>query len=384
MKCTLINRIKPSGSVRLPPSKSEAIRAALLLALAGEDPEEAAAGFPAPFCADLSRALEAAGDLRSAYVGESAALMRFLIPIQAALFGRISLRADEALLRRGFAEIEECLGTSLAPEPGTGLIEARAELEGTRFEIDCSRSSQFVSGLIMALPLLPRECDIIIRNGLVSRPYADMTLRFMRLFGGRAEETAEGFRTYPSRYAVPERLLVAGDASLAAVYEAMDLMGGSVEIIGGGADTLQPDGAFQSLAGLDECDITDCPDLLPVLAACACAKRGDTVIRGTRRLRTKESDREAGVVKLINDLGGSARVGENCVIVHGAGSLRGGDCGLLRDHRLAFAAALAAMICDSPVTLRGAECVAKSAPRFWEDYAELTKGAVRREEEESE
>lgn len=371
MRIRIENGIMPKGTVKLPPSKSEAIRAALLLGLAGEDPMRAVAGFDAPFCGDLTDALLAAKELKGAYVGESAALMRMLIPVQAALFGKVSICADEALFKRGCKEIEDCLGTSLAPVPGTTLIDKRVRVKGDRFTIDCSRTSQFLSGLMIALPLMDHECGIIVENGLVSRPYADMTLDFVRLFGGRIEKTETGYRTYPSRYLAPETIPVTGDASYAAVFEAMNLLGGEVKIVGKDENTRQPDKVFLKYAGERHVDITDCPDLLPLLAAVACGRHGDTVIRGTARLRTKESDREAGMVKLIRDLGGSAEVGGDCVMIRGAGRLRGGECDVQGDHRLAFAAAVTALICDEPVSFDGAECVVKSARQFWKDCGDL-------------
>lgn len=370
MKLVLKNGIKPKGMVTLPPSKSEAIRAALLLALSGEAPEKAVAGFDAPFCGDVENALAAARELSDVYAGESAALLRFAIPVQAALFGRISVRADARLIKRGVEEAEECLGISLAPDEN-GLIRTEAHLTASRFLIDCSRSRQFLSGLLIALPLLDRECEIIVKNGLVSKPYAEITLRFVRLFGGRIEETETGFLTRPSVYRAPERIPVTGDASYAAVFEAMNALGGQVEITGKGEGSLQPDAAFPALCELADISVTDCPDLAPLLAAAACAKTGDTMIHGTARLRTKESDREAGTVELIRSLGGSAEAGGGFITVHGTGSLSGGECDIHGDHRLAFAAAVMALVCESPVVFEGAECAYKSAPGFIEDLKKL-------------
>ena len=369
MRIRIENGIMPKGVVKLPPSKSEAIRAALLLGLSGEDPRRAVEGFDAPFCADLNCALLAAEKLDSAFVGESAALMRMLIPVQAALFGRVSVLADEALLKRGFGEIEDCLGMSLAPDEN-GLIRTEAHLTASRFVIDCSRTSQFLSGLLMALPLLDRECEIVIKNGLVSKPYAEMTLRFVRLFGGRIEETETGFVTYPSRYTAPESIPVKGDRSYAAVFETMNLFGGEVMTLGE-RDELQPDQGFLTVSSLPEIDVTDCPDLLPLLAVTACGRAGETAIFGTGRLSSKESDRPKTVEKLIRDLGGSAEALDNRLVVHGSGYLEGGSCSSFGDHRIAFAAAAAALISKSPVTVENAECVVKSAPRFWEDLKKL-------------
>ncbi len=369
MDLTLKNGMMPKGSVKLPPSKSEAIRAALLLALAGGDPERAAEGYEPPFCLDIERALAAAA-ADEPDAGDSAALMRMLLPIKLVKNGEAKIACSKRLMERGFSELEECFGTK-ARRTEKGLYMRLPGSLTTRFTIDCSRSSQFLSGLLIALPLMPHECEIVIEKGLVSKPYALMTLGFVRLFGGCVTETATGFITRPSKYRAPDSIPVAGDLSCAAVFRAMNALGGDIRIENASDDPRQPDGAFPRLAELSECDITDCPDLMPLLAVTACGREGDTVIRGTRRLRTKESDREAGTVRLVNDLGGSARIGDDSITIHGAGRLAGGIADPGNDHRLAFAAAAAALISEAPVTVLGAGCVNKSAPRFFEDLSRL-------------
>ncbi|MBO4383948.1 MAG: hypothetical protein J5854_00830 [Clostridia bacterium] len=374
------NGIKPVGAVSLPPSKSEAIRAAILCGICGSDPARAIADYAGmPVCDDVKYAIAAAKDIdrHEAYVGSSAALLRMILPYKL-LAGGAEITADDVLLERGIREIEECFGVEGKREGNLLSLHIPPEKKNmSRFVIDCSRSSQFLSGLLIALPLIGRECDIVIKNGLVSKPYADMTLDLVRLFGGLLEETETGYRTYPSRYSVPNKLPVTGDRSYAAVFEAMNLLGGSVAINGADENTRQPDKDFINLAGKAECDIKDHPDLLPLLAAAACGKKGDTVIRGTRRLKTKESDRESGTVRLIRDLGGSAEASCGAVTVHGTGRLSGGECSSLGDHRLAFAAAVMAMISENPVTLHGAECVSKSAPQFRDDLERIGYGLDR-------
>ena len=371
MKLLIKNGITPKGRVSLPPSKSEAVRAALLLGLCGGDPMRAVENYPArPLCDDVMRALAAADTaVPVPDAGSSAALLRMLVPVRLALYGRADIRADERLAARGMQELERCLGAEVRFD--NGMLSMEKTLSSARYEIDCSRSSQFLSGLLIALPLLPRECEIVVRGGLVSKGYADMTLRFARLFGARVEETEEGFVTHPSRYTEPVTIPVFGDLSYAAVFRAMNALGGEVEISGMTDDPMQPDGRFYELAGLPDADVADCPDLMPVLAACACGRKADTVIRGAGRLAFKESDRLRGMERLISDLGGEAYVLGDALVVRGRGGLHGGECSAQGDHRLCFAAAALAAICDKPVTLCGAESVTKSAPRFWEDYSGL-------------
>lgn len=374
MRIVVRNGIMPKGSVKLPPSKSEAIRKALLLGLCGEDPKKALSGYEGePVCLDVSCAVRAAGKLNGeTEVGGSAALLRLILPVKLILGGGV-ITGSESVLKRGIWEYEECFARCFARERGRiRLGETRGIFdEKTRFLIDCGRSSQFLSGLMTALPLLPRECEIIVKNGLVSKPYADMTLRFVRAFGGRIDETETGYRTYPSKYRAPKDAPVAGDASYAAVFKAMNALGGNVVIYGAEDGFSQPDSVFSKLADASECDIKDSPDLLPVLAAAACGRAGETVIRGTARLRTKESDREKGAVSLIRALGGEAHILGDRILIRGTGSLTGGTVFAKGDHRMAFAAAALALISKSPVEITGAECVEKSAPSFFGDIKKL-------------
>ena len=164
---------------------------------------------------------------------------------------------------------------------------------------------------------------------------------------------------------------VAGDASYAAVFEAMNALGGEVSFDGDSHDSLQPDKAFGALAALDDCDITDCPDLIPLLAAAACGKAGDTVIRGAMRLRTKESDRGKETVRLVRSLGGEAHILGDRVLIRGSGRLNGGAFRANNDHRLVFAAAALALVSEAPVEIENAECVNKSAPGFFDDLKRL-------------
>lgn len=382
MIISIQNGILPSGTVILPPSKSEAIRAALLLGLCGSDPLLALRGFPdAPVCADVECAINASYDIGApeAYVGGSAALMRMILPYKLIAGGAV-IYGEPALLDRGIREIEDCLGVKAVRKEDRIIIDHPSGIrEQTVFAIDCSRSSQFLSGLLIALPLIGHECEIVIKNGLVSKPYTDMTLDFVRLFGGIADETATGYTVCPSVYSPPDRQKVTGDRSYAAVFEAMNALGGSVNITGATDDTRQPDKVFLKMFRMAECDITDCPDLLPVLAAAACGKTGDTVIRGTARLKDKESDRASGIVSIINALGGSAETSENAVVIHGSGCLIGGRCSVSGDHRLAFAAAVMAVISEKPVVIDEAECVNKSAPQFWNDLERIGYGLDRKQ-----
>ena len=133
----------------------------------------------------------------------------------------------------------------------------------------------------------------------------------------------------------------------------------------------QADFAIRKFVFKDNIDISNSPDLFPILCILSCGKTGNTVITGTARLRGKESDRVNAMLECIRSLGGSAECGENNIIIHGTGSLCGGTVDSFHDHRIVMAAAIASLICSNPVVIRGFEAVNKSAPQFFNDFKAL-------------
>ncbi len=385
MRAVIENGIRLAGTIQAPPSKSEAIRAALLIFLSGGDPSEALKGFEGrPVCDDIKAALSVCRSLKTGgrlNVGASAALLRMALPVCLALFGEAEIAMDERLEQRGLHELEECLDLPLVPE--CGLLRVKKRLLPGKYRIDCTRSSQFLSGLLLALPLLEGESSIEIKGVPVSKGYADMTIAYGSIFGARYSAClvceGEDIAVYPSKYSVPPppykseggRTFVSGDCSYAALFGAANHMGGRVKVCGISPRTLQPDIVFPAVAGYGRIDISGMPDLLPPLAAVACAQKRETVFTGVSRLAFKESSRAHSLAELINSLGGEAEVKGDELQVYGSGSLKGGECSAAGDHRIAMAAAVLAGICESPVELEGAECVGKSAQDFWNDYKSL-------------
>lgn len=386
MKAVIKNGRILSGGLRLPPSKSEAIRAALLLYLAGSQPQLALSGYEGSrVCGDIAAAVESCVQLKAGgtvYVGGSAALLRMLLPVSLAKFGRADIVMERRLAQRGFGEFEACFGVKASYENGRLRMEKR--LEPGRYAVDCSRSSQFLSGLLLALPLLEGESVITPIGSPVSKSYANMTLAYAQLFGARF---SEGFvergmdiTAYPSRYTVPAPpyryedgrcAFVSGDCSYAAFFRAAGLIGPGISMTGVSSRSLQPDIAFSSLVGAERVSMDNVPDLLPPLAAAACILKYDAVFTGTGRLKHKESSRAEKMAELIRDLGGSAEAREDELAVCGSHPIRGGECDPNDDHRLAMAAAVLASVCTEPVILKDPLCVNKSAPDFWHDYTLL-------------
>lgn len=326
--------------------------------------------------------------------GESGSTLRFLLPVASALgvcatftgTGRLPNRPVDMLLKE--LRKNGCIDDYAGGMPFT----VRGKLRGGRYEIDGSVSSQFVTGLLFALPLCEEDSQIILRGRLESRPYVDMTLAVLRRFGIKITETQTGWLIAGEQRYTPCALTVEGDWSGAAFFLAAGALGGTICCEGLDPASVQGDRAAAELLAkfgarvtqdgkttvVDshplsciDIDASDIPDLVPVLAATAAYAKGDTVITGAARLRIKESDRLASTKRLLEGLGGRVTLTDDGMVVHGGLPLRGGEADSCGDHRIAMAAAIAALGCSGPVVIRGAECVSKSYPRFFEQFHAL-------------
>lgn len=258
-------------------------------------------------------------------------------------------------------------------------------------------SSQYISGLLFALPLLDAGSRIILSTALESSAYVAMTCRTLADFGICVDAADAGFLVPGrQRYHSPGECRIGGDWSNAALWLAMGALSpGGITVRGLDAESLQGDrrilevlsrfGAsihfhgngdvMASNSGSGELhgadvDMREIPDLLPVLAVLATAASTPSNFTHAGRLRLKESDRLEGTARLIADLGGHAEVFPDGLRVM-PGRLRGGAVDSQNDHRLAMAAVLASARCDSPVMLDGAQSCRKSYPALWRDFSAL-------------
>lgn len=385
-----------AGNVAAPASKSHLQRLLLCAALADRPSRITACG---PACRDVTstaRCLEALGaDIQrtpggyavtpiaappaSARLpcGQSGATLRFLLPVAAALGveatffleGRLPDRPLEPLLRALEA------GGARLTRPAPDCICCRGRLHPGSYAVDGAVSSQFLSGLLLALPLLKGDSRVQVTGPLVSQPYVDLTLAVLERFGAAPVPAQGGFRVRAQPYRAPARLQAEGDWSAAAFWLCARALGNPVAVTGLTPDTCQADRAVEllvrKLSGPSRTlDLTRTPDLAPPLAAAAAGLPGCTRLEGVGRLRGKESDRPAALCAMVNALGGRARQEADALEISG-GSLAGGVVDARGDHRVAMAAAVAATICAGPVTILGAQCVEKSYPAFWEDFQAL-------------
>lgn len=382
---------KLRGSLEVNPSKSQAHRL-MILAAFGDQPTRLLCGQTnrdMDATADCLRALGAEIEKGEGYflvspavkIPEKATLccrdsgstLRFLLPVAAALGVDTRFRMEGRLPQRPLSplwEEMERMGCRLTWEDSFTL-RCTGRLQPGAYTLDGGVSSQFVTGLLLAGALMQGETSIRILGKLQSRPYVDMTVQALNIYGIECRNlTVQGGRKPRS----PGVLTVEGDWSTAAFFLAANALGSDVTLTGLRPDSAQGDRAAATLlpalkAGKQTVSLADIPDLAPALAITAACCHG-AEFTDIQRLRLKESDRVSSILRMIRDLGGRAEAGISTMTVFGTG-LTGGTVDPGNDHRIAMAAAIAATACREPVTVLGAECAAKSYPKFFEEYRRL-------------
>lgn len=295
--------------------------------------------------------------------GESGSTLRFMLPVAAALGKSASFIGRGRLPDRPIGELRAAMEAHGAVfSAGRLPFTVSGGMTGGVFTLPGNVSSQYITGLLLALPLLGGG-RIELTAPLESASYVDMTKNAMARFGVRADDLSAA-----GSYRSPGCVTAEGDWSNAAFFI---VAGASVS----GLDPASPQGdrvIFDNMARLDrgECvDLTDTPDMLPALAVYAAMHSGGE-FTGIGRLRIKESDRILTVGNMINSLGGAARdLGKSFKVE--PLPLTGGECECANDHRIAMAAAVGASFGTAPSVIHGGECVAKSYPGFWDDFSSL-------------
>ena len=327
---------------------------------------------------------------------ESGSTFRFMLPIASAVCGKASFSGGGRLPERPIAGLSDALkthGVSFSSDVLPFSIEGRPT--GGIYEIPGNISSQYLTGLLLMLPLLKEEASIHLTTPLVSSGYIDITTQVMSSFGVNVLQKDGAWKlTESGSYRSPGCLPAGGDWSNTAAFLTASMLreGNAIRCKALLPDSCQGDrnilrfleqfgaGIFASEEGLRTVsgilhgtviDIDETPDLLPYLAVVGCIAVGDTVFTNAARLRLKESDRITSTAAMISALGGSVETEEDMLIVHGTGSLKGGMVDAMNDHRIVMAGAIASSICEGPVTIRGAEAVNKSYPAFWDDFSSV-------------
>ncbi len=391
-----IKKSTASGNITAPPSKSFAHRALICAALASgksvinnielSNDIKATISVLTAFGADIKI------DGKKAYVdgiksftrkeslelfpGESGSTLRFLMPLSL-LFSEKAFFNCEGLL----AKRPQSVYTALFSEHGCfaendeNTVICGGELHNGDFFVKGNVSSQFITGLLFALPLLDGDSRILLTTPLESAPYIDITLDVMKSFGIEINRTNNGdFLIKGNQNYKPCNLFCEGDWSNAAFLEAFILCGGSVNVDGLNEKSYQGDKIYREYFKALKCgsptlDISDCPDLGPVLISAAALLNGAVFI-GTKRLKIKESDRGEAMRDELLKFGADITVEDDRIIVRKA-VLHSADAIIdsHNDHRIAMALSI---VCSAyGGKIKNADCVKKSYPRFWEDISSL-------------
>ncbi len=316
---------------------------------------------------------------------ESGSTLRFLIPVACALGINTEFRGEGKLPQRPITPFLEEL-----PKHGVKFDFSKAESGSTlpcsitgrltagRFEINGGISSQFITGLMFALPLLDEDSGIILKSHPESKPYIDITMGVLREFGCEVAEREGNYFIKGNSKLKPFSGSVEGDYSQSAFFYVANALGSDIKITGLNGDSFQGDKqiveicrAFSENNTPFEIDCSDIPDLVPILSVLGCFCKGKSRIYNAARLRIKECDRLAAMEQCLNRIGGKVSSTEDSLIIEGVERFHGGEVACFNDHRIAMSMAVAATRCDSPLIIRGAECVRKSYPDFFDVYRSI-------------
>lgn len=303
---------------------------------------------------------------------ESGSTLRFILPIVCALGVDATITMSGRLPNRPLSPLWEELGRM-----GCQLFRRTENQICTRGKLMCGKyaiagnvSSQYITGLLFALSLLDGTSTLTVNGSLESKPYVDMTLDALSMFGVKTDgKILHGMR----RFQTPGNVCVEGDWSNGAFFLVANALGSNITVNGLDLFSTQGDKAIEKLikdATTNACvSVADIPDLLPILSVYYAARSG-VHFTDIERLRLKESDRVQTVTSMLNAFGIRVVSTEHEMSVH-CRKFSGCVVNAYNDHRIAMSAAIAATIADGPVTILGAECVAKSYPSFWDEYKRL-------------
>lgn len=312
---------------------------------------------------------------------ESGSTLRFIMPVAAALGvksvfigkGRLPQRPID-IYKRELKNHGITFHTEEMPYEISGV------LTGGKYEIEGNVSSQFITGLLFALPLAKEDSEIIMTSHLESRPYVDITIDILRRYGIEIIETENSFLIKGNQKYTPYDEHIEGDYSQAAFFFVANALGSDVNILNLKEDSVQGDKAITdiiadtlkngSVTGY-KADCSDIPDLVPILSVLGAYGNMPSTIYNAERLRIKESDRLAACADMLNNLGGNVTVTSDGLEIMPTNGLNGGTIDSYGDHRIVMAAAIAALNCKGDVIIKGAEAAEKSYPTFFEDYVKL-------------
>lgn len=400
----------PNGTVNVPPSKSDVHRAIICAAMANGVSRISPVALSNDIKATIGciKALGADAVLENNVLtvdgtnmyknktalldcGESGSTLRFFIPIAAVGNINATFVGKGKLPQRPIGIFTEALpkaGTVCKTEGGLPL-EIKGQLKSGIFKIPGNVSSQFITGLLLALPILEGDSEIVLTSPLESVGYIAMTIRTMKQFGVNIQATEKGWHIKGGQSYKTCDYTTDGDWSQAAFFMVLGAVSGKVTVKGVAKDSTQGDKKCAEILArfgakvtqLDNevtvekgelkaitIDASQIPDLVPVLSVCAAFAEGTTRIINAERLRIKECDRLKATAELLNNLGGKVKELSDGLEITGVSSLKGGNVNGYNDHRIVMSAAVCAARSDEDITATFAMSINKSFPDFYIDY----------------
>lgn len=389
MSKVVIENSSLNGEVLIPPSKSAAHRAMVCSFLAG-------GGIVKPIIPSndmlameqVINALKNNSDTADCI--ESGNTLRFMIPVAAALGKSVTFVGSGRLPERPIGDY-----LRLLPQHGVKCtcdgklpLKIEGQLTSGTYEIAGNISSQYITGLLLALPVLDGDSEIVLTTELQSKPYVDMTIKVMADYGVKVQETENGYFVKGNQEYKILDYTVESDWSQAAFFLAGGVLSGDVILKGLDINSPQGDKEIVNVLkrfgadieiGADyirakkselkgiEIDVTDVPDTVPALAVTAAFAKGTTVIKGGARLRLKESDRIESVVSNLKRLGVEVEERPDGMVITGGGA-RATQLQGYNDHRIPMAFSIAALCAPGTTVITDAQSINKTYPGFFEDY----------------
>ena len=328
-------------------------------------------------------------------MGESGLGIRLITSVCAAHQGVFMIYGKGSLEKRPLTFFEDTLplfNAGISSNAGLIPLEITGPMRGSTVELDGSQSSQYISGMMMALPLLKEDSRIHVKN-LNSLPYLQMTLDTLNKFGIEvSHQNYEDFIVRGNQNYIPTIYSIESDWSSASYWLVASALGYNIQLTGLSMTSLQADKnileAFEAANCLVEFrenkiringknrkpfkfDATHCPDLFPALATFASLCDGKSEIKGVSRLTHKESNRGIVLQEEFANIGVVIILDGDIMHIHGKNSIEGGKVNSHNDHRIAMCFAIAGLFSDDEIEINGAEAVAKSYPTFWVDLEGL-------------
>lgn len=340
-------------------------------------------------------------DSRVIDCNESGSTLRFLMPIALIKKGESRFLGEGNLGKRPlktYYDIFRKQGIAYTYDEGILNTFVKGNLKADEFRVEGNISSQFISGLLFALPLLDGDSKIVITTNLESKGYIDLTLFMLDKFGIKIENlNYKEFRIKGNQSYKPFNYRVEGDYSQGAFFFAAGALGNNIvcydleekskqgdkevlDILENMGNTLIKEFKEDKKIGLSivskelkasVIDASQCPDIIPIIAVVASVAKGETRIINGERLRIKECDRLSAIATELKSLGADIKETDDGLIINGVKNLKGGKVSSHNDHRIAMSLAIASTVCIGNVVIDNGECVKKSYPNFWSDFESL-------------